>query len=222
MSGTVQAVPFTTSFPSSSSTIVTSGGFFFLDSDFVSQTFTGTGLASVDSLDLSLTLRTNVLKNNAVVSFDVFVNSIIVGGITFDQTDPTGVAFPLNFPFFPINGAGTYSILLDETNTVPGGDGSVSFVWDVPNSLTLNGTTSVPEPTTFGLIGLGLLGLGAMRRRRRTAEGVGSGRRPFCYSPRLAALAEAYGGEHRVHIALSLPRRTTGTIASLARVTKMK
>ena len=32
-------------------------------------------------------------------------------------------------------------------------------------------TNAVPEPSTLGLIDLGLLGLGAMRRRRWAAQG---------------------------------------------------
>jgi hypothetical protein len=43
-----------------------------------------------------------------------------------------------------------------------------TYVYNLPNGLddiTLNIPT-VPEPSTLGLIGLGLLGLGAMKRRR--------------------------------------------------------
>ena len=47
--------------------------------------------------------------------------------------------------------------------------------WDViaadpanfSNQQLCSGTDGVPEPSTLGLIGLGLLGLGAMRRRQR-------------------------------------------------------
>jgi PEP-CTERM motif len=45
-----------------------------------------------------------------------------------------------------------------------------TYVYNLTNGLdniTLNIPSEVPEPSTLGLIGLGLLGLGAMKRRRR-------------------------------------------------------
>ena len=38
-----------------------------------------------------------------------------------------------------------------------------------PNTFVDNLTVAVPEPSTLGLIGLGLVGLGAMRRRNRAS-----------------------------------------------------
>jgi len=50
-------------------------------------------------------------------------------------------------------------------------EGAFSFTASGPwDNLALFGTpqTSVPEPGTFGLLGTGLLGLGAAARRRRS------------------------------------------------------
>lgn len=157
------AAPITVSFPSGMSTVNASlGAFFFQSSHFVTETFAGTGLASVSALDLHVDLGTNVLNSGAFVNFDVLLNGIDVGDIVFTQASGTG-AFDFSFGFASILGGGTYTITFDETNTVPVGQGSISF--DLANSTaTLTESAAVPEPGTLALVVAALLGIVGARK----------------------------------------------------------
>jgi hypothetical protein len=51
-------------------------------------------------------------------------------------------------------------------NVPYGGDGNESINWNVVGSQPVRGGTSVPEPGTLSLLGLGLAALGFTRRRK--------------------------------------------------------
>ena len=166
-----QAAPFVIAFPSAASTVVGSIGFIDSDEigffwsatrgDSVEQTFAGTGLGSIDSLDLSLEVTQNVLSPGQFVNWEVSVNGTAVGLWGWSSVDGIG-AFVRNFDFAPIFGGGTYTIRMEVLNTVPGGGGSIALRY--PGEAVLD--AQVPEPATLSL----LLGGGAMallRRRRR-------------------------------------------------------
>jgi hypothetical protein len=73
-------------------------------------------------------------------------------------------------PDYNGNGGGTAFYLIDAKDGVA----ALNFGSRVANAqstgiLYRTGTTQVPEPTSFGLVAAGLLGLGAVARRRRQA-----------------------------------------------------
>ncbi len=158
-------------FPSPTSTVIDSGadgsGYYccFWDAsrgDSITQTYTGTGLASISGLDLAFSVPLNFLNSGAAVDWNVLVNGITVGSWMWTVADGTG---PVNlaYNFSSIAGAGTYTIEMAVTNIVPPGEGSIA----ISNTGLATLVSGTPEPTTLGLIGAGLLGLGALARRKR-------------------------------------------------------
>ncbi len=158
-------------FPSPTSTVIDSGvngsGVYccFWEAsrgDSITQTYTGTGLGSITGLDLSFTVPENFLNSGGVVDWNVLVNGITVGSWMWTQADGTG---PVNlaYNFAGIAGMGTYTIEMAVTNNVPPGEGSIA-IGESGMATLVSGT---PEPATLGLIGAGLLGLGALARRKR-------------------------------------------------------
>lgn len=134
--------------------------------DYITQTYTGTGLSAVNSLDYNLKLFDGISNNTETLS-------IQINGIQVDTQNVAGcgpvycssdVAIGNLVNFSPIVGNGDYTLKIALTNDIGGGIGYISF--DNSGLFTISNTT-VPEPSTVALFGLGLVGLSVARRRTR-------------------------------------------------------
>ena len=125
-------------------------------------------------------------------SFSITSGSFTIDSGVFWTSDDDGFDFSVgDIDFVGLLSAGgevTVTINIAPTGDLPDGYVNVSFAgtaldgvslsgmrFDIPGSLnyllidnlSLNATASVPEPGTFALFGLGLAGIGLMRRRRK-------------------------------------------------------
>lgn len=134
--------------------------------DKVEETFVGTGLVSVNQLDLLFDVSQNFLNSGAQVDWEVRLNGTPVGTWTWHDTDGTGPV-NLSYLFAPIFGGGTYTVGMHVTNEVPLGFGSIALAKG--GTLTLIGQRQpgvVPEPGALAMLaGAGLAGLGFVVRR---------------------------------------------------------
>lgn len=86
------------------------------------------------------------------------------GAVDFgDDEDPANIAGPWGDPhvMFSAPSTGYYTVAVTNFASNPSGDGFYDF------QLVARGIQNVPEPASIALLGLGLAGLGASRRRAK-------------------------------------------------------
>lgn len=128
----------TVEFPSSDSTTHTGaalgaggGGVYYVDGNYLTETFTSTGLGSISSLSLTFTMNDSTSSYCTVgeLTWGVYVNGTEVG--TYGYTGGAGlgtVSFDKVYSFSSVSGAGsdgeTYTLRLEANETVCPGGGS--------------------------------------------------------------------------------------------------
>ncbi|WP_138469475.1 hypothetical protein [Poseidonocella sp. HB161398] len=165
----------TFSFPTESSldassttgTPTTTGYFFFLGHS-ISQSFSGTGLATIGSVDLELGLTYNSLDEDLGLALSL--NGTEMGSFVFTPSDALGV-YSFSLSGATVVGTGVsgddYDVMLYVDMPVSSGAGSVAFATDYAGGLDLY-AAAVPLPAGLPLLaaGLGAAGFVAGRRRR--------------------------------------------------------
>jgi hypothetical protein len=128
--------------------------------DFISQTFSGTGLASVNQLSLSLSLFDN-LSPGITESWAIDLNGTQVG--TLSETGPGVGSYSQTFNFASIAGP-DYTILYTVLAPgVPGGDGTLGLLTedDGTSTATLGNSAATPEPSSLLMFLTAAAGIGA-------------------------------------------------------------
>lgn len=120
--------------------------------DYISETFSGTGLASVSQLTLNLSLF-DTLDAGATDSWAISVNGTEVGTLSATGPGPNGYSDTFNFA--SISGP-DYTIAFTVLSPgVPGSEGTLGLFTGAGSTVTLGARSAVPEPSSLLLLLMG-------------------------------------------------------------------
>ena len=130
----------TINFPASGDTISVANDPYWWNTGDSAQGIRTLSLSSVEHVDYKLVIGENFLVSSGYVDFNMSINGIVVGSFTIL---PGEMVKNISLDFPAIAGP-TYTIRLEETNTVGGGFGSITIPLD-----TSTMTLSKPQPEIF-------------------------------------------------------------------------
>lgn len=144
-----------------------------VNGDFVGQDVQDSGLNSIDAVDLSLKYD-DLLVAGQSQTYDVVINGITIGSFSIDGVgDGLDRVVSSLYTFAPIAGPDYEVLFVVASSTTPNGLGSVGWFNGPESDSSFDLVSTVPEPGTLMLTGLGLAMVARRVRRARTSDRVG-------------------------------------------------
>lgn len=127
------------------------------------------GLTTTDNDGLTLDFKLDGALNDAIdmASGELTLNGPITVNLTSLGTVETGIVYTLISGSGTWDGAPTFAFNTPDGYTLDSAYGTGGYIYDATNDSFSIEFATVPEPSTYGLMGLGLLTLAGIRRFRR-------------------------------------------------------